>query len=91
MPSGGIPNAARSPATSGSAPPDVLRQRVAERGAAGTDASEATLDVLERQPSYWEPLTDTERVLCEAVDTTQPSQIAAALERLSLVARRDPP
>ena len=73
------------------APPEVLRERVAERGAEGSDASEATIDVLERQPSYWEPFTDTELVLCEAVDTTQPAQIGAALERLSLVARRDPP
>jgi aminoglycoside phosphotransferase family enzyme/predicted kinase len=70
------------------APTDVLRRRVAERGVEGADASEATVDVLERQPSYWEPLDETERALCEAVDTTQPMQVEAALQRLASAGRR---
>jgi hypothetical protein len=44
--------------------------------------------VLERQPSYWEPLDETERALCEAVDTTQPMQVEAALQRLASAGRR---
>lgn len=43
------------------APPEVLRQRISARQAAGRDASEATLAVLEQQFGWLEPLTDTER------------------------------
>jgi aminoglycoside phosphotransferase family enzyme/predicted kinase len=71
------------------APIDVRRARVAERGAAGTDASEATLDVLERQPSYWEPLTEAEVAICETVDTAQPAQVEATLWHLAPAARRN--
>jgi predicted kinase len=71
------------------APMEVLRQRVAERGAVGADASEATVDVLERQPSYWEPLAGPELALCEIVDTTEPSQVEAAVRRLALAAGGD--
>ena len=43
------------------APTDVLRQRISARQAAGGDASEATLAVLEQQLGWLEPLTDAER------------------------------
>jgi predicted kinase len=43
------------------AAPEVLRQRISTRQAAGRDASEATLAVLEQQFGWLEPLTDTER------------------------------
>ncbi|MGM9428102.1 AAA family ATPase [Hydrogenophaga sp. MI9] len=43
------------------APPDELRRRIGARQAAGTDASEATLAVLEQQFGWLEPLTDGER------------------------------
>ena len=43
------------------APVDVLRQRISDRQAAGGDASEATLAVLEQQLGWLEPLTDAER------------------------------
>jgi aminoglycoside phosphotransferase family enzyme len=43
------------------AAPEVLRQRISARQAAGGDASEATLAVLEQQFGWLEPLTDTER------------------------------
>jgi hypothetical protein len=42
------------------APADVLRARVTERVAAGRDASEAGLEVLERQLQRREPLDDDE-------------------------------
>ncbi|KLN53174.1 AAA family ATPase [Variovorax paradoxus] len=53
----------------------VLRRRVAERGASGTDASEASLEVLARQLAAHEPLEADERALAievfteDAVDT----------------------
>jgi len=64
------------------APPDTLRQRVAARSAAGSDASEAGLDVLQRQPSWWEDFDDCERAHLIEVDTTPASPLATVLERL---------
>ena len=46
------------------APLDVLRQRVTERQARGTDASEATVAVLEQQLGWLEPLSTAERAVC---------------------------
>jgi aminoglycoside phosphotransferase family enzyme/predicted kinase len=43
------------------APVDVLRLRISARQAQGTDASEATLAVLEQQLSWLEPLDEAER------------------------------
>jgi predicted kinase len=40
---------------------EVLRSRILDRAAHGTDASEATLAVLEAQMRDQEPLTDEER------------------------------
>ena len=71
------------------APMEVLRRRVAERCAGRSDASEATVDVLERQPSYWEPLAEPEMARSEIVDTTESSQVEAAVRRLALAARRE--
>ena len=51
------------------ADPDELRRRVAQRAAAGTDASEATLAVLEMQFSSAEPLAVEERSTALAIDT----------------------
>jgi hypothetical protein len=51
------------------APPDVLRARVAARHSAGSDASEADLDVLERQIGWQEPLSPDERGDCVHIDT----------------------
>jgi predicted kinase len=45
------------------APPDELRRRISARQALGNDASEATLDVLEQQLGWLEPLTESERAL----------------------------
>jgi aminoglycoside phosphotransferase family enzyme/predicted kinase len=45
------------------APLAVLRQRISERQAGGTDASEATLAVLEQQLEWLEPLGDAEQAL----------------------------
>ena len=51
------------------APPDILRARVAARHSAGSDASEADLEVLERQMQWLEPLSLEERADCILIDT----------------------
>ena len=55
------------------APADVLRARVAERAAAGRDASEAGLDVLERQLQRREPLDDEELARSVSVAPDKPA------------------
>lgn len=65
------------------APDAVLRDRVTARAAAGNDASEAGLDVLLRQPSYWEPFDGDERPHVVAVDTSDAHAVAAATTALS--------
>jgi predicted kinase len=52
------------------APPDVLRRRVAERLAHGTDASEADLPVLRWQEAHAEPVLADEGLSTLEVDTT---------------------
>jgi predicted kinase len=51
----------------------VLRARVAERAAAGRDASEAGLDVLERQLQRREPLDDEELARSVSVAPDKPA------------------
>lgn len=60
-------------------PVETLRQRLRDRGRAGTDASEATLEVLEQQIRHREPLTDAELSL--RVDTS--AGVGALEARLS--------
>lgn len=45
------------------APVEVLRQRITDRQARGADASEATVEVLEKQLEWLEPLDASERAL----------------------------
>jgi uncharacterized protein len=52
------------------APDAVLRQRVADRHAARSDASEAGVEVLARQPSYWEDFDERELAHVIEVDTS---------------------
>ena len=63
------------------APLATLRARIEARGARGADASEATVELLGRQPAYWEALTDDERTRVLTVDTGRPSEVEAALAR----------
>lgn len=46
------------------APLAVLRERIRRRQAQGRDASEATVEVLERQLDWLEPLEEAERLRC---------------------------
>ncbi|MEQ1517320.1 MAG: AAA family ATPase, partial [Usitatibacteraceae bacterium] len=51
-----------------SAPVEELRERIRKRNAVGTDASEATLEVLEQQIQRIEPLSDEERRMLVAIE-----------------------
>jgi predicted kinase len=53
----------------------TLRHRVAARAASGSDASEAGVDVLERQIHGCDPLTADERALAIQVSTEGPVDI----------------
>jgi hypothetical protein len=69
------------------APDAVLRERVGSRSLAGTDASEAGLATLLRQPRYWEDFGEAELDRTVTVDTTAPDPVAAcrsALRRLGV-------
>ena len=63
---------------------DVLRERVRRRQAAGVDASEATLEVLERQLRMREPLSEAEAACAMPFDTAtmSPVQIGEAARAL---------
>jgi predicted kinase len=65
------------------APQTVLRERIAARTAARNYASEAGLEVLARQPGYWEPFEADEVARVAAVDTSDPAAVAALLDRLA--------
>jgi uncharacterized protein len=65
------------------APIDELRRRVGARAAAGSDASEATAALLDRQPSYWEPFDAAETPLVIALDTTAAGAAGRALDTLA--------
>jgi hypothetical protein len=65
------------------APDAVLRDRVAARTAARDDASEAGLDVLARQPGYWEPFVSEEQPHVVEVDTSEPTAVATAVQALA--------
>jgi predicted kinase len=58
-----------------------LRQRVTNRLASGTDASEANLAVLERQLATQEPLDEEERVVALNVNTDEPPDVPSLLAR----------
>jgi hypothetical protein len=69
-------------------PEAVLRARVAARSAARTDASEAGLDVLARQPGYWESFEAEEQPHVVDVDTSDPAAIERATGHLAMLAGR---
>ena len=70
------------------APDAVLRARVAVRSATRTDASEAGLDVLARQPAYWEPFDAREQACVVEVDTSDPAAVERAIVHLAMLAGR---
>lgn len=70
------------------APVALLRERVAARAAAGDDASEAGLAVLDRQPGYWEPFESDEQPAVLRTDTSDTSSIAAVEDAAAALVRR---
>ena len=65
------------------APTETRRARVEARTRERSDASEAGVDVLGRQPGYWEPFDDDERRHVVHVDTTAADPAAEALAALA--------
>ena len=65
------------------APLEVLRRRITQRAARGTDVSEATLEVLERQRGYFEPFTAAEQAALVSVDTSIPDPERAVLDAIA--------
>jgi predicted kinase len=69
------------------APLEELRVRVAQRHRDGLDASEATEELLARQPGYREPFDESELAAVIDADTTSPSCLALVCEALGPVTR----
>lgn len=65
------------------APDEVLRQRITQRQAQGTDASDATVEVLQQQQADQEPITAEEALDVVAIDTTDPAALQHLLNRLT--------
>jgi predicted kinase len=65
------------------APREVLETRIRRRAGAGTDASEADLEVLRWQEGHLEPILDEEGFAIIDVDTMSPDAVAAATARLA--------
>ena len=63
----------------------TLRQRIAQRAAAGADASEANEAVLEMQLASQEPLTNEERAWSYSFDSERasPEDVALAIQRVA--------
>jgi hypothetical protein len=59
-----------------------LRERLESRSRSGSDASEAGVAILARQPGYWEDFDDEELKKVVAVNTTAPDVATAALDGL---------
>lgn len=67
---------------------DVVAARIGDRRAAGLDASEADLDVLQRQRQIAQPLERHETAAAIPVDTDSARSVADALDRLDRIATR---
>lgn len=71
-----------------SAPQAVLFKRVADRAAAGSDASEADLAVLTQQLENFQPLADDEKMDAVPIDTDQPDALDQVILRISQIQQR---
>ena len=61
------------------APEPVLRQRLLARTAAGIDPSDATVEVMEHQRTWIEPLSKDEEAICHWVDALSEKALAHAV------------
>jgi predicted kinase len=66
------------------------KSRVTRRRESAADASEATEALLDRQPTYWEPLGGDELEVTIEVDTADAAAVARALEKLAAHCSRRP-
>jgi predicted kinase len=64
------------------APRDVLRSRLERRARSGTDASEAGVSILDRQPGFWEGFAGDERSSVVTVHTESADATQVALDGL---------
>jgi predicted kinase len=62
------------------APEEVLAQRLEWRAIHGTDASDATVKVMQMQKTLQEPLTDSERSHTFRIDSTDAESIQYSLK-----------
>jgi len=62
--------------------PDELRRRIVARAAAGGDASEASLEVLEQQLRSADPLSADEQAASLVVDTTEKQDLESVVAEL---------
>jgi hypothetical protein len=64
------------------APREVLRSRLEKRALSGTDASEAGVSILDRQPAFWEDFDADEHRFVVTVHTDSASATRVALDGL---------
>jgi len=71
------------------APAALLESRVARRASAGTDASEATVDVLRTQLREREPLDPKEAACAVRIDTATDPDPSDTAARIAAIAARE--
>lgn len=69
---------------------DAMRRRIRSRAARGGDASEADLEVLERQRAEIEPPVESEAPFVVPYDTESPPLLGSVLRALALTPDADP-
>jgi predicted kinase len=62
------------------APKEVLAQRIERRATQQTDASDATIDVMERQKTLNEPFTEAERSHVLRIDSTDMKSVSSTIK-----------
>jgi hypothetical protein len=70
------------------APHEVLRSRLEKRARSGTDASEAGVTILDRQPGFWEDFADNEHRSIVTARTDSPDATQVALDGLNALGIR---
>jgi aminoglycoside phosphotransferase family enzyme/adenylate kinase family enzyme len=61
----------------------ILAQRIAERMQYGNDASEATMEVLERQQETHDPFSEDEEKITFTIDSTEASSMRTIIEKVA--------
>jgi aminoglycoside phosphotransferase family enzyme/predicted kinase len=61
----------------------TLKSRITARRSTEADASEATVELLDRQPSYWEPFDAVELPLVRVADTTDDRDVRHVIDEFT--------